>query len=545
MAGLLCFACDGTLAPVRGTSLDANEPALAEPLEPGLPEAVEVMLTVRSDQSLIPISPWIYGINGETELAAGRYGLTRLAGQRWSAYNWENNASNAGSDYLFQNDGHLAESDVPGEAVRPALAEAEIAQAAALVSIAILDAVAADKRADGDVRDSGADWLEQRFEGNAPRHPAGASPVPDRADGAVYQADFVAWARAGFEGTSVLFSLDSAPDLWRTFHPTLHPEPVTYAELVERTLSFATAVKEAWPSAPVVGFGSYGWSGWESLTDPLTGEPPPDAAGNGPFLEHWLGALRAAEAQLGRRLVDFVDLHWHPEATGDGVRILEPDGSAAVIEARLQAPRSLWDPTYVESSWITDVAIPGEAVRWIPRMQERIERAYPGTRLAIGEWSFGGGEDISGALATADALGAFGRHGVGLAAHNGNPGAYVRAAFAAYRDYDGAGAQFGDTALTAVSDRVELTSVYASLDLAAQERVVLIAINKAARELVAGLRIAHPARFTRASTYRLDATGPGLQRGEDVLDTALNAFTLRLAARSLTVVELNARAPND
>ena len=33
--------------------------------------------------------------------------INRLGGNRWTAYNWENNASNAGSDYNHQSDNYL------------------------------------------------------------------------------------------------------------------------------------------------------------------------------------------------------------------------------------------------------------------------------------------------------------------------------------------------------------------------------------------------------------------------------------------------------
>ena len=55
-------------------------------------------------QDVHPISRFIYGVN---ESLDGNYSAgtaTRLGGNRWTAYNWENNASNAGSDWYFQND---------------------------------------------------------------------------------------------------------------------------------------------------------------------------------------------------------------------------------------------------------------------------------------------------------------------------------------------------------------------------------------------------------------------------------------------------------
>jgi hypothetical protein len=71
-----------------------------------------------------PISPYIYGINFYSGVTGAPPLLTfdRDGGNRWTAYNWETNASNAGSDYLYENDNYLSSSNVPAEAVRSFIA---------------------------------------------------------------------------------------------------------------------------------------------------------------------------------------------------------------------------------------------------------------------------------------------------------------------------------------------------------------------------------------------------------------------------------------
>ena len=80
-------------------------------------------------------------------------------------------------------------------------------------------------------------------------------------------------------------------------------------------------------------------------------------------------------------------------------------------------------------------------------MREKIAAQYPGTRLAITEYNYGGGEHISGAIAQADVLGIFGREQVFAAAlwDLGGGSRFIDAAFAAYCNYDGALGRFGDT----------------------------------------------------------------------------------------------------
>src|SRR5262249_15149597 len=58
------------------------------------------------------ISPLIYGSNfPDWKTMAGRITFTRWGGNRTTAYNWENNASNAGADWHHQNDDLMGKSD--------------------------------------------------------------------------------------------------------------------------------------------------------------------------------------------------------------------------------------------------------------------------------------------------------------------------------------------------------------------------------------------------------------------------------------------------
>lgn len=108
-------------------------------VEPGDPGPGDVTFTVRADQGVRPISPLIYGVNWAEDLDGEQRGTTvvRMGGNRMTAYNWENNASNAGSDYMHQNDAHLVgnspNGDVPGEAVR-VLAEDALTHGAAFIA---------------------------------------------------------------------------------------------------------------------------------------------------------------------------------------------------------------------------------------------------------------------------------------------------------------------------------------------------------------------------------------------------------------------------
>jgi mannan endo-1,4-beta-mannosidase len=235
------------------------------------------------------------------------------------------------------------------------------------------------------------------------------------------------------------------------------------------------------------------------------------------FLDVYLDRMRQAEAANGKRLLDVLDVHYYP-AAGDGRNEIGADRatqSDSMVGARLQAPRSLWDPTYVEGSWVSGVT--GGPIRFLPRLREQIAAHYPGTRIAITEYFFGRAGDISGGIAQADVLGIFGREGVFAATlwpnadesatpYNGDGSkayAYAFGAFNLFLDFDGAGSRFGATGVAATTSDVVTSSVYASLD--GQNRVVIIAINKnKTGSSTATLNVSDPRSLTRvAGVYRL------------------------------------------
>src|SRR5262245_17892993 len=177
------------------------------------PPAKVVHITIDSSKDRIPISPYIYGSNQHARLAASRP-LTRIGGNRWTAYNWENNASNAGSDWHHQNDDHLSKSNEPGEAVRVNLGQAAKNHQAIIVTVPTCGYVSADKAADGDVNQT-PDYLDKRFHKSLPKKSGALSLQPDVNDAFVYQDEFVNWVEKTKDANQLVFySLDNEPDVW-------------------------------------------------------------------------------------------------------------------------------------------------------------------------------------------------------------------------------------------------------------------------------------------------------------------------------------------
>ena len=496
-----------------------------------------------------PISPFIYGINfyggapGRNMPAWPRHvTVSRMGGNRLTAYNWESNASNAGLDYNFQNDNYLGGGSIPGEAVRVFVEGARRKGAAAIVTVPMIGYVARDidGTSVGTEPATVRARLAARFVRSYPRKPAPLSALPNPEDDAVYQDEFVAWLGRTFPdaftgGSRPIFvTLDNEPDLWGSTHEEIMPKVagksavLTYDDLIDRTIAYASAIKDVAPQATIFGPGTATWAGAATLGR----YPSPDPKyGKQFFLDVYLARLRAAERAAGRRLVDVLDIHWYPAAGADGAEISNDQApqNAAMVEARLQAPRSLWDPTYNERSWVSDVQ--GGPIRLIPLLREKVAAHYPGTRIGITEYYYGRGGDISGGIAQADVLGIFGREGVFAATlwphaklsaipYGGSPDRayrYVISAFRMFRDYDGRGSAFGAVGLGARTSNPVATSVYASTDDSTAARLVVVAINKRPTPREAVLDVAGGrAGWRTAEIYHVGEGTPDPKRAPDL-----------------------------
>ena len=218
-----------------------------------------------------------------------------------------------------------------------------------------------------------------------------------------------------------------------------------------------------------------------------------------------------------------------------------------MAEARVQAPRSLWDPTYTDNSWVPGSA--GGPVRLIPRLRDQIAAHYPGTKLAITEYYYGRGGDISGGIAQADVFGIFGREGVFAASiwpfagiyaspWNGNPNlayAYIFGALRVFRNYDGSGSSFGDTGLQATTSNVAQSSVYASRT--STGRTVLVVINKTTTPKVTQITLSGVGSPTAAQVYVMQDGSPNPTRQADVTISG-NVLTYTMPAMSVSTLAL-------
>jgi mannan endo-1,4-beta-mannosidase len=463
--------------------------------------AKDVHFLMMPDQVIGPISPYIYGVN-DVDPAGLNLTVRRLGGNRMTGYNWVNNASNAGSDWHQTSDNWLCDShhetdcDQPGAFARHFVQKDREDGLATLMTIPIAGYVAADK--DGVVSEAetapSRRWKKIEFHKHRPY-----TLQPDPQSPVVYEDEFVNYLVSNFkkagEGGVQFYDLDNEPGIWSTTHPRLHPQKTGYWELINKTEAAADNILRVDPTALIFGGVLYGWQAYLTLQNSPDSESLDKTFGT--FLDFYLAQIRNLERRHHKRLVQVLDLHWYPEAQGAGKRITEGDVSPDSREARVQAPRSLWDPGYVEKSWITQWSTKGQAIQLIPWVKEKIDKYCPGTKLAFSEYDYGAGNDVSGGLAQADVLGIFGKYGIFLSCYWGDLKPYNRAAFELYRNYDGRNGSFGDTAVSAATEDVSETSCYASIDTQNPGVLWVVALNKDLTNQVQG-----KFDFQGAETYR-------------------------------------------
>ena len=535
-----------TLATLAGCGDATRDPP------PGAP----VTFTIDSSQDVHPISRFIYGMNAWNPSERPRnLALSRSGGNRMTAYNWETNASNAGNDWHNQNDDFLGGGAVPNGAVAPGLEAARAAGAAMIVTMPMIGYVSADKDGGGDVART-PNYLAVRFHRSVARKGSPFSMMPDTRDAVVYQDEYIHFLDAKYPGAfaaaanPLMISLDNEPDLWQHTHARLRGDAstttqagrtATYVEMVQRTTEYAAAAKDVNPAVLIFGPVNYGWQGMVRFQNTS------DAADRD-FLDFYLSQMKAAEGAAGRRLLDVLDVHWYPapypacEADPEvGCPMTGEATDPAVVAARKQAPRSLWDPTYTEDSWIAKYGTQGP-IRLLPRLRDKIAAHYPGTRMAITEYNYGGGDHISGAIAQADVLGIFGREGLFAASvwPLTRSSDFLNGAFEMYRNYDGANGSFGDTSIRAVTSDVVNTSVYASVTAGEAGGMVLVCINKDDVAHEATIAITHPVAFGAVQVFQLTADSwRGRPRSLGKLTvTQRNRLLLPMPANSVSTLVL-------
>jgi len=509
---------------------------------------VDVTVTINPANAK-PISPYIYGLNfyfGETD-PPPMATLDRDGGNRWTAYNWEINASNAGSDYLYENDNYLSSSTVPAEAVRGFIAQDQGANVASLVTVQMQGLVAGDES--GPVSVANPPDLSRFKTVVDKKSTVSAVPftvTPPTTDANVYMDEFV-WALnqklPGIFGANpaqpTFLDLDNEPELWNSTHLEVQgPNPVTSDNYIAKTIALTQAIKDEFPNTIIFGPVHYGFQGIYNWQGELAATP----SGANWFPDKYLQAIKTASTTYGKPLVDVYDFHWYAEDyDANGTRILDLTSTTltdAQIQLIVQSPRNLWDPTYTDADnsnpWIYQ-ELGNTPINILGRLQSKINAENPGMKISVSEYESGGQNHIAGTIAQADNLGIFGAQGVFAASFwppNGTY-SYSLAGFRAFRGFDGASATFGDTSLQSTSSNVQNVVVYASSDSTTPGRVVFVAINRSTTSQVTAIT-GQPLSGT-AHLYQMTATSAQTQSTGGTPVQPISAGTMPAAGTTLTI----------
>lgn len=432
-------------------------------------------------QAIHAISPYIYGFGTsltedreEEKVFELRPSIQRFGGNSSSRFNYQNNSYNTSHDWFFTN------YTLPlGNGVEQFMKQNREKGMASVITISMLGWVAKDgtsssftkqkfPKQDAFDKDAGNGQLDGKSFKADPRDTS----IPITPE---FVSGWVSKLKSQFGDHPHFYIMDNEPMLWNETHRDVQQEPMTYDGYLQKYIAFATAVRQADPDAVIVGPAAWGWmemqySAFDKEGPWSKGKFGTDRAKHGdvPFLEWFLGELVKVEARNKISLLDILDVHYYPTMEGWG-----EEGSKGFRRKLLRSTRSLWDRDYTDESWIN------EKIYLIPRLKELVARFKPSAKVSIGEYNFRGERDQAGAIAQADILGIMAGEDLYSAFYWDFPfrdGTH-RNAFLLYRNFDGKGAQFGNTWMpNSIGNKTE-HSVYTASDAGAK-RVTVMILNK-------------------------------------------------------------------
>lgn len=508
----------------HGESGDSNQ-ASATPSGP----VTNVSLTVNVLANRHPISPYIYG--GAFPQDAPTITDSGLTTVRWggngaSTYNWQLGTDNADNDYYFEDFTFGALNNSADSSSTQFITDVKAAGGTPLTTMVMLPWVA--QTPETSVTQGGVDNYHWTFSvsqdgacnatGKVDQYNIDAGinlqsdcsttmvasstqlnrtyfPLLDDntqtcpVGTCVYRKDWATALATAFGSGSCpipnssltschFYDMDNEIDIWGGTHVDVHPTPSGYNELANTYLTEARNLKTWDPAAVRLGPVS---CCWYFYFNGANGNDKAAHAGDD-FLPWWLNELHLQDAIAGTRSLDMFDIHAYPDANTTGLTQTQLQAQAVSVY------RDYWDPTYVSTSstinqiYVTKIQ-PNYSIPFrIPRMRAIVNSTYPGTPLAITEWSaaFAGESDFSTALGDADAYGILGRERVALASRwtapsPSNPN-YL--ALKLFTNYDGSHHGFATTSVSATNNgNPSLFSSYAAVNSAGTQMTLMV-LNK-------------------------------------------------------------------
>ncbi len=484
-----------------------------EPLPP-----TSVVIQVDAAANRHPISPLIYGTAFATtaQLLDLNSPLNRSGGNTTTRYNWQQNAANHANDFYFES---LAEaSSTPGESNDTFFQASRDGNAQPMITIPIVDWIAKvgpnrGKLASFSIIKYGAqtgnDAMYFPDAGNGIRtngtNVTGNDPNDSNVPNNVaFQQGWVQhmitrWGNSSGNGLRY-YMLDNEHSIWFSTHRDVQPVGSTMDQLFAKMRDYSAMIKTQDGNAVVLGPEEWGWggylySGYDLQYAPDHNYTYPDriAHGNIDYMPWLLQQFRNYETKNGRRLLDVFTLHCYPQGGEFG-----DDVSTAMQLRRNRSTRSLWDPNYIDETWINNT------VKLIPRMKTWVAQNYPNTKTGVTEYNWGAEGNINGATTQADIDGIFGRESLDIATRWTTPDAAspTYKAMKMYRNYDGSSHGFGDISVSATVPNPDEVSAFASVRSSDRALTVMV-INKVATAAATTINLANFTGATVAQAWQL------------------------------------------
>jgi PKD repeat protein len=522
--------------------------------------AVTVSVNVTANRRAI--NPSIYGVAYATtaQLQELNAPLHRYGGNNTSRYNWQQNADNRGQDWYFESIGDS--SATAGQRGDDFIVNSRAGNAEPMITIPIIEYVAKvgsnrsklasfNSNIYGPQDDCDWQWFPQACNGMHSGQPiTGNNPLDANvANSTALQGGWVSHIVQRFglaaNGGLKYYILDNEHSIWHSTHRDVRPTGATMEEIRDAMINYSAAIKNVDAGALVVGPEEWGWSGYFfSGYDQQYGSQHgwsflPDRAnhGNADYLPWLLQQLKARSDLDQRRVIDAFTVHYYPQGGEFG-----NDTSSAMQLRRNRSTRSLWDPNYVDETWIND------KVKLIPRLRSWADTYYyPGTPIGITEYNWGAEGHINGATTQADIYGIFGREGLDLGTRwtTPDPTTPTYKAMKMYRNFDGNGSTFGDTSVLASSTaNADSVSVFAAQRSSDQALTVMVISKVLSGSTPVTVNITNLTTASSAQVWQLTASN-AIGHLADVAVSG-QSFTTSVPAQSITlfVVSASSAPPN-
>jgi len=469
-------------------------------------------LTVDAAKNLGNINPDIYGItifwdptsqqNFTTFAKEINLPLNRIGGDGTTRYNWQVDSSNSGHDWYWMGGGASTTTVTPGAMYDNFITINNQLKTRTVVTVPMIEYI--NKMSvvhcsfpkteypnqqsynpyvhpNGDDCGNGVDNTGKNIEDKDPlSHDIPNSPSIQNAWIQHINSKFGTADKSG-----IIYQLDNEVSNWAFMHRDVHPDPVTYPEIVNQTILYAEAIKSADSKAYVAAPSEiqFGWY--------------PDWGGDKNVI-YFLQQLKDYDDQHGTRLLDSFDAHY-------------PD-----------ADDNHW-PKFTDVDHLRGV----------------VDQNYPGTDISFSEWSLTGLGPLNGALATADQLGHFAKNRVSFASYWGIAGDQLEGTIAftyrVFRNYDGKGSTYGDQCVNATTENDSVLSVH-SATRSRDGALIILVINKIASDQQTDVSLKGFNPASSAQVFEYGAANEGAIVPKPNISVSNTGFTTTFSAFSLTLV---------